>query len=216
MQKNRPPENQKSLVPGNDSSREIVVPHLANAGPVTAVKNVLIQFSLAQLKSEGHYERYAQLVEPAVLEELLQLLGPGWIPIELAHKHYEACERMRLEAAELAGVGVGVGQRLQQTVLVAGTRGSPAELDMWKEVGSVLRMWPRVFRGGSVQLTKLGATESLVEQRGLALNRYAYVRQAQINVITAACAGLGLDSLKLEVAKYSATRDELTFHCSWS
>ncbi|MEY4579576.1 MAG: hypothetical protein RL701_4279, partial [Pseudomonadota bacterium] len=40
------------LLPDRDSTlpeREIVVPHVVGAGPVTAVKNVLIQFSLAQL-----------------------------------------------------------------------------------------------------------------------------------------------------------------------
>src|SRR6476660_3061698 len=103
---------------GSDS-REIIIPHDPAAGPVTAVRNFLIQASLAELKANGHYERYARLIAPDVLAELSASLAPGWIPMDLALRHYEACENMKLDATEFAAMGKHVGDRVRDVVSLA-------------------------------------------------------------------------------------------------
>jgi len=41
------------------------------------------------LKAHGHYETYARLMEPDVLEDLLARLDPGWLPVKYAVTHYK-------------------------------------------------------------------------------------------------------------------------------
>jgi hypothetical protein len=80
--------------------REIIFPHDPTRGPVTAVRNVLLQTSLDELKAKGHYDRYVQLIAPEMLEQIQTFLAPGWVPIEIAHAHYAACERLGLTSEQ--------------------------------------------------------------------------------------------------------------------
>jgi hypothetical protein len=57
-----------------------MIAHDLTAGPVTAIKNLLIQSSLVELKSHGHYERYAHLMAPDDLDTRQLSFAPGWTP----------------------------------------------------------------------------------------------------------------------------------------
>src|SRR5687768_1242405 len=136
-------------MPAHDrlDGREVVIPHLADAGPLTAVRNVLIQSSLAELKAHGLYERYAAAMQPDALEQLTTAaLSPGWIPVELAHRHYGACDALALSAAQFDALGRAVGDRVQSAVLIAlAKKVREANYDLWLAVGPLQRVWPRVF-----------------------------------------------------------------------
>jgi hypothetical protein len=196
--------------------REIVIPHGPASGPVTAVRNIVIQSSLAQLRDAGQYERYVALVPSEVLEELLSRLGPGWIPVELALAHYQACESLSMTDKELAAVGMAVGNRLQDAILVSSSKKVRDEdFDLWSSVRQLHRMWPRLYQGGSVQVVKLGPKEQLLEQRGFPMNRFRYFRLAQIKALAAAYAALGAHFSRLELDHYDPLRDEVAYHLSW-
>jgi len=196
---------------------QVIIPHVADFHPVTAVKNVLIQASLSQLQNAGFYERYSKLVDPMVLEQLLSSLGPGWIPIELADAHYAACERLDLNPDELEKLGEEVGDRLQNTSLVSAAKNSRQEdVDVWAVAGSLHRMWARLYQGGSAQLSKAGPNEQLLELRGFKLTRYLYYRNASVPAIGAAYLALGVRLESLTIAKYLSSRDELTYRLRWT
>ena len=81
--------------------------------PVTAVRNALLQSSLAEVREHGYFERYAQPIPADALQELSSNLGPGWVSIDLAHAHYAACDGMKLGADELDRIGESVGKRVR-------------------------------------------------------------------------------------------------------
>jgi hypothetical protein len=196
--------------------REIIIPHDHTRGPVTAVRNVLLQTSLNELQAKGHYDRYVQLIAPDTLEQLQTFLAPGWVPIEIAHAHYAACERLGLTSEQTDRLGTRIGERLQQTVLVsyAKTARDPA-FDVWKLMPSLYRVWGRVYQGGSVQITRLGPRESLIEQVGFVLNRYAYYREAQARAVPAAYTAVGARVTRFGIERYDPATDELVFHLAW-
>jgi hypothetical protein len=197
-------------------TREIVTPHDPNAGPVTAIRNVVIQSSLAELKAHGHYERYTPLIAPDALEQLTANVGPGWVALQLALLHYEACDKLGLSPEQFSELGAGVGDRVQDTVLVSSAKKErPDNTDPWQFEGQLHRMWPRVFQGGSVQVVKLNAKCKLLEERGFVLTRYHYYRQAHLAALRAAHTALGTSVSLLKVDSYDALRDELVVRIAW-
>jgi hypothetical protein len=200
----------------NTSERVIVFPHDASRGPMTAVRNVLLQTSLNELRENGHYERYAQLIAPEALERLQGYLAPGWVPIEIAHEHYSACERLDLNSAQTDRLGTRIGDRLQQTLIVTRAKGTrDPEFDLWQVHPSLYRIWARLYQGGSVQITRLGPREALLEQTGFVLNRYAYYREAQVRAIAAGYAAVGTRFTRFDIERYEPSRDELEFRMAW-
>jgi hypothetical protein len=196
--------------------REIVLPHEPEAGPLTALRNVLIQFSIGQLKATGHYQRYSELIDKDVLADLLTRLGPGWIPTELVMAHYEACDRLGLSERDRQASAAVVGDRLQETTLISSAKKARVEsFDVWSAQGQLNRMWRRLHQGGSMQIVKVGPKAKLIEQRDIPLNRIAYYREAQVTAITVAHTALGarLSSVKLEST--SPHRDETVYFVSW-
>jgi hypothetical protein len=196
--------------------REIIIPHDRAAGPVTAVRNVILQASLAELKVHGHYDRYTKVIHPGVLEQLLSYLGPGWIPLELALAHYEACEQLRLSADEFAAMGDRVGDRVQETMLVSpAKRVRQSDFDLWLAVPALHRMWRRLFQGGSVQVVKVGPKDQLLEEWGFGLTRYHYYRQGHLAVLRATRSAVGATRTTAAVVSYSAPLDELVVRIGW-
>ena len=194
---------------------EVVIPHLADARPVTAVKHVALIMSLTQLQESGYYERYAQLVDPEVLKQVHSGLAMAWSPVELALAHYQACENMMLTNEQLAALGKVVGTRISETTLVVSAKSREGGADLWKELDSVHRMWARLNQGGSAQVSKLGPNEMLLELRGFKLPRFRYYRQAQVTFICSAFAAAGVRMTSARLVRYSEPRDEVSYRFTW-
>ena len=196
--------------------REIVFPFDKDIQPCTAVRNVVIQSSLQQLQDNGYYDRYLKLIDPKLLEELMSSFAPGWTPIDLAHGHYSACEKLSLTQEEITKLGKRIGSRLQETALVSSAkRTRDADFDLWTAAGALYRMFPRLYQGGSCQVTKLGPKDKLIEFRSFALSRHRYYRLAQLAGIVSAYEALGVHIETAKIASYNPTRDELAFRISW-
>ena len=196
--------------------REIVIPHVADIKPSTAVRNVLIQSSLAQLKDEGFYDRYLKHIDPRTLLELESSFGPGWMPIALAHAHYQACDAMGLTQEEIMRIGQRIGRRLQETTLIHSAKRNPtADFDLWEASGALHRGYARTYQGGSCQVVKLGPKDKLVELRGFVLSRYRYYRMAQLYGMGAAYERLGVKLETQKIVAYNPTADEVTFRFTW-
>jgi hypothetical protein len=197
--------------------REIIIPHDPSAGPVTAVRNVVVQSSLTHLKANGYYDRYVTLIAPHVLEQLSSSVGPSWIPIALVLAHYEACENLMLSADELNKAASQTGDRLQETALVSpAKRARPADFDLWTGIAALHRMWGRLYQGGSVQFVKLGPKEQMVEVRGFPQNQFSYYRKGQLTVIATSYAALGAQITSIKLASYSPKSGEVAIRISWA
>jgi hypothetical protein len=196
--------------------REIIIPHVADIRPCTAIRNVVIQSSLAQLQEEGHYERYLQHIDPQKLEELKATFAPGWTPIALAHAHYRACEDIGLTQDEIVRLGQRIGWKLHETTLIHAAKRNPSmDFDLWEAAGALYRVWARTYEGGSCQVVKLGPKDKLVELKAFSLTRYRYYRIAQLHGIGSAYQRFGVKLETLKLVNYDPTGDELTFRFTW-
>ena len=196
---------------------EILIPHEQDFQPVVALRNTMLQASLGELREAGYFERYTAHIDPAVLHELSTNLAPSWVPIELADAHYQACDRMGLNAEELQRIGHAVGVRVRQTsIVVADNRTSGAPVDVWTIVGQLHRVWKRLYQGGSVQIVKLGPRDELIELRGHSLYRHPYFRFASIAAITAAHEAVGARIEVNRIVRYDAMTHETVIHLAWA
>jgi hypothetical protein len=204
-------------MPISEQKTEILIPHDLGAGPVTAVKNLVLQFSLTQIKAHGLYDAYVNEIEPRVLEQLLARLDPGWVPVALAFAHFHALDRLNLSLEQIDALAKNVGERIQNTALVsAAKRTRDEDFEIWGEVRSFHRMWSRLYQGGSVQISKLGPREQLIERRGYPMNRFRYYRHAQLGVFAAAYAAFGVDLTRREVREIRPQDDEVAFVLAWA
>jgi hypothetical protein len=195
---------------------QVVVPHRNPIEPLSALRNTLLQSSLAKLRDCGVYERYLPHIDPALLDELSSNLAPGWVPIALANAHYAACDAMALSDEELRSIGLGVGTRVRETsIVVPSKKPSEQKLDVWPVAPQMFRVWSRLYQGGSVQVTKLGPSEELLEFRGFTLNRYRYYRHANVAAIVGAHQAVGALIESARIVRYDAATHETTIHLSW-
>jgi hypothetical protein len=200
----------------SSTQREIIYRHLADARPCSAVRNVVIQSSLAMLEEEGHYQSYLKHIDPKKLDELRSTLAPGWTPIALAHAHYQACDDLALTQDEIARLGQRIGQKLHDTTLVhSGKRNPGADFDLWEATGALYRTYARTYEGGSLQVVKLGPKDKLLELRGFSLSRHRYYRIAQLHGIAAGYQSFGVRLETMKIISYNPTADELTFRFTW-
>jgi hypothetical protein len=196
---------------------EVVIPHLSDIRPLSAVKNVLIQSSLARLQTGGFYDRYRKYIGPGILQELLASLGPGWTPIDLDDAHYRACDRMMLTAEELEKLGQGAGERLETSSLslAAKARDADSEFDLWKAVPALHRMWGRLYVGGSVQVAKLGPKAMLLELQGFTLGRHRYYRLGTLAAIAGLYESAGAIVGSSRVVSVGDSGNDLVYQLSW-
>lgn len=195
--------------------REIIHAFPAAIAPLSAVRNVVIQASLAELKKHGHYDRYTTLIAPASLAQLLDLaIAPSWIPVQLALDHYDACERLQLNESQFEELGRSVGDRVQDVALVT-TKGVTDGRDLWQSVHALHRMWPRLFQGGAVQVVKVGPKALIMEERGFSLNRFHYYRVAHVAAVRATHAALGTQISSVRLVSHQPARDELVVRVEW-
>jgi hypothetical protein len=130
---------------------EVVIPCPHDLKPVTAVRGTVVVSSLASLRMHGRYERYRELLDPAVRDDIIHCVAASWLPLELALAHYHACDQLRLEQARLIEMGEFVGQKIQGTFMATLTRAfRAAGATPWSLLGQIDRLWARLMFGGGV------------------------------------------------------------------
>jgi hypothetical protein len=194
---------------------DVFIPHEAEAGPVTAVRNNVLQASLTLLRAGGFYERYAELVEPAILREVSANVAPCWVPIEVVDEHYRACDAMQLSTEVLEGLGEKAGQHARKTSIIVAQPEQDGGFELWENARRMHRVWKRHYRGGSVQIVRLGTAEELIDFRGFSLHRHRYYRYGSLAAIRAAHESLGMRIEVARIAQYDASSHALTVHLAW-
>lgn len=196
---------------------EILIPHEVGFQPLVAVRNTVIQASLGELREAGHYERYSEHIDADALRELSSNLAPCWVSIELADAHYAACDAMRLNDEELRRIGEAVGVRVRETsIVVAGKKTADETVDVFGMMRQLHRVWKRIYQGGSVQITKLGPTEELMEFLGFSLNRHHYFRFANLAAIVAVHEAIGAHVETAKFVRYDAATRGALIQLSWT
>jgi hypothetical protein len=182
----------------------------------TGVRASLIISSLQSLRSHGHFDRYASLLEPR-FGDLLTLSTAGvWLAVPLAMAHYRACDALQLPLRDQVELGRGVADRVQGpwlNVLAKGVRG--AGVTPWAVLKQMPRLWDRVYQGGTgACVRQLGPKEAEVELAGLPMLGVPYFRNAYRGAFLA---GLEPTCSKLYVNESGVMLDTAaTYRLSWA
>jgi hypothetical protein len=198
-------------------TREVVIPHDPKRGPLIAVRRMLIHSSIAELIRLGLYTSYCDQISSDSLERINELLGPGWMPLELALAHYGACDKLGLEAKEIELLGSRAGAKIGDLLLPKTPQGGSQveQQDLWKITGAFSRMQHRIYDGGSSQYSKLGPKKLLIEYKNNPLFAIDYYRSAYTGFMRSAFGSLGIDIADIQLSAHRVQGAQTDARFTW-
>lgn len=145
--------------------------------PTTQFRSTWVVSSQNTLRDRGHYHRYLELLPDAHREPLSMMIVGGWVAMDVAAAHYDACEALELPSSERLAIGRAVTKHLNHTLLSTAVRlASQSGATLWTPLSHFYRLWNRMFVGGGVTVLKLGPKEARVEVLGCTLAHIPYFR----------------------------------------
>jgi hypothetical protein len=139
----------------------------AQVGVATQVRSTLLCAALQTLDKHGLLARYRAEIDPAFEATMFSLTAGLWLPIDIAVKHYAACNRLRLENPLIEDIGNSVGQRIQKSVLqVLVLVSREAGATPWTALSRVPRLNELYWRGGAFEIIKTGPKDARMDWLG--------------------------------------------------
>jgi hypothetical protein len=194
---------------------EVLVPHEPTRGVLVGVRRMLVLSSIAELQQVGLYERYCAQIDSGTLANIMEMIGPGWLPLELARAHYEACDRMQLNAAEIHELGDRAGNKMSSALLGAQGTVLSAPRSPWDLVSAYARMGRRISEGGSSQYVKVGPNKLLIEHVGNPLYAIDYYRSAHSSFMRGTFSKLGVSIGEIVYSPYRSENARIEARLSW-
>jgi hypothetical protein len=187
--------------------REIVVSHDLSRGPLSAVRRMLVHSSIAEIGSLGLYDTYVDQIPRSALDRIKELIGPGWMPVELAIAHYTACDKLHIEDEAIFRLGLRAGDKMGSALLVAGAqpRIETKDRSPWPLLPAFARMGRRIYDGASAQYVRTGPNSLQVEYYGNPLFSFHYYRVAHTGFMHQGFRALSVDIKDVAFTPY---RDE--------
>ena len=176
---------QSQVVPRNEG--ELVLDYPKPLEATTLIRSTLLTSSLGSLRARGLFERYDALQTSAHRETILNCVAGEWLPLEVGHAHYQACDALGLSVEEQIAIGKDVSHRIHETFLslmVKMARG--VGMTPWLLLPKGNMMQSRLHVGGGIRITKLAPKSVRVELARLTLLDIPYVRHGLVGVYTAA------------------------------
>jgi hypothetical protein len=201
----------------NRPPREVVVTFTESRDqPAAEARSTLLTTSIQALRARGHATRYEEALRSEAKQPILTVVAGVWLPIDLAVAHYEACEALGLPVEEQLGMGIEVGERVQGTMLgLVARTAKTAGVTPWTGLAHAARLYERIFRGGAVQVSKLGPKEAELE---LVNNRVFGIDYARNGLRGVTLGGLKLFAEKVYVHEMPTHGSPSTFvmRISWA
>lgn len=198
-------------------TKEIIVAHDHGRGPLTAVRRMLVHSSISGIQAAGLYHRYTSVISPSALAEINELIGPGWMPVELVIVHYEACDRLGLDDEQIQTQGLRAGDAMGNALLVANNQLADAtgEGAAWDKVLAFSRMGRRIHEGGSAQYVKLGPNVLLIEHKGNPLFAIPYYRTAHLGFLRKTFSRVGIDITDIKLSPFRSADAQTEARVTW-
>lgn len=168
---------------------DVVLAFPANATATRAVRSTLILSSIASLRDAGYYEAYCRGLDEEHREAILQVVAGVWLPLETGLAHYRAGDSLGLSADAAAKLGAATFVRVQGTLLGTVLRlANGAGVTPWTVMPQLQRFWDRAYRGGVLQVTRMGPKDARLEIARSALTESHYFRHAIRGLTASVCA----------------------------
>lgn len=197
-------------------SRRVLLDHTSTNGvAVRQVRGSLLASSLQTLRELGYYERYVTHLPEKFRESVLFALASSWLPVEVAEAHYQACDDLQLDEAQIVAMGEAVSKRIMGTFLATMLRSGRslgATPTPWLVLCQYHRVCERIMDGGRFMVTQLGPKDAVVQTRGLPLFCFRYFRVATLGMFRS---GVNVFARSCFARELIASRDTLTVSLRW-
>ena len=181
------------------------------------MRGTLLASSIQSLRSRGLFDRYATLLSHSYRDRVLNSVAGEWLGADIALAHYSACDALRLSVEDQVGMGREVSKRTHETflgLLVKMARG--IGVTPWVVLPKINSLYMRIFRGGGIQITRLGPKDAKVQTLGLTPLGISYFRNAYLGMYEA---GVGMFASSVQVRPLSlaaaAPGKDFTLHLRW-
>lgn len=183
--------------------------------PLTRIRTALICSGQLTLHTRNLFERYRDLLDPRLRDEILSAVPGGWSSVEVGIGHTAACEGLGMSPDDAFACGAAVGEHLNGFVLDTLARAATGlGATPWTVFGVYGRLLRRLFDGGDFAIDRLGAKEARVELRDVPLCGFSYFRDTYRGANHAA---LGRFTKRVEVVEVpgSASATGVAVRISW-
>ena len=145
--------------------------------PVTHVRGTLLATSRDQVRAAGRFEEYEKHLPSQARVELDAAHVTTWFPIEIAHHHFAALDRVAITESQVKAMTEEVSRKLSGAFMQSvATTLRTSGLDPWSVVPFYSRVWRRLFVGGALAVAKLGPKDARVVIAGQPLIQHRYLR----------------------------------------
>lgn len=151
----------------------------------THFRSTWITASQGTLKARGLRERYEAEIAPEHRDVLLNIIAGEWLPMEIAHAHYGACDRLRLPADELLEIGIEATKKASKAHIAFIVRMAHGMgVTPWTLLSQTPRIWTRTFRGGgAIGVARLGPKDARLELVGFPVAGLRYLRVTMRTIV---------------------------------
>jgi hypothetical protein len=195
----------------------VLVPFKSSPGeipPAYEVKSTLLTASVEAVKQRGRFEEYDSRLTPEAREAIHLGVAGRWLSMEIALTHYASLDALAFTDHEIFDNGRVVGTRINNTFLgivlkLAGTAGTTP----WTPLEQTGKLFERVFRGGGLQMMRLGPKEARIDVVALPVMTSSYFRAALRGQVVAGCELFCKRAYVRELER--ATNGSGSFRVSW-
>ena len=177
----------------------------------------MLASSMQTLRSRGMFDRYSTLLANSHRDRVLNSVAGEWLTTEIALAHYTACDALGLSVDDQIGMGRDVSRRTHETFLgliVKMARG--VGVTPWVVFPKINSLYARIFRGGGIQITRLGPKDAKVQTLGLTPLGIPYFRNAYLGMYEA---GVGMFAANVQVRPLSLAASppgkDFVLHVQW-
>jgi len=150
-------------------------------------KSTVLQSSVAAVRMSTRFDAYMRHLPPAHQQVLLHAVAGTWIPIDVAHAHYEACDAAGFTADEAFANGRRTFDQAGQVVFGTVLKmAKAAGVTPWTTLEQLQRFCARGYDGGGVQVHRLGPKEARIQVVKVRLMESPYYRGALRGVFASA------------------------------
>jgi hypothetical protein len=194
---------------------DVVLAFPPHAGATNAIRSTLILSSIASLRAAGHYDAYCRGLDDEHREAILQVVAGVWLPLETGLAHYRAGDSLALSADAVAKLGAGTFERIRGTLLGTVLRmANGSGVTPWTVMPHLQRFWDRAYRGGALQVTRVGPKDARLEIARSTLPESPYFRHA-LRGLTASVIGLFCEKVYVHETRGERPPGTMALQAQW-
>ncbi len=179
----RPPGTMTSTLlsqkPETNSSWLVPLPPANEITPVTEVKGGLLYNSFRFLRENGLEKDYEAIAGPELTRIVRETLASAWVDVDVARRHYETIHSLQLPPEKIVALADNSVRVLNGVFLqTLGRAARAAGFDARTALKLVVRIFPRVYRGGAIGVELTDTNQGVITFVGVTLMRVGYYRYA--------------------------------------